>query len=1100
MKIITKKVTVCILLACMLLGMLPLSVAAATSYSFNFGGWAADGTNMSVGDGPADGSKSWELVARSDGTDGTASINIKNGLSGSSTFVRWKNQADDSFAVYKLNGIAAGSYDMSFTINRGTTGAAANIYVMPASELPGTAGDIVSKLAGMTPAGKVDCYNAGNDQHSVSISNVAFTGSSDGSYAVAFQATSNAAGLEIKKTTFKLGGISLTGSTGAGDTPATTPSAPAATKPAATDPTTGVEAPEINVSLYANTEIAAEDCVSSSYFTHAAAGVVNGHDYLYLATRGGKFIVYDIDEKKQIHASYTGNDLPRYVMVDENGQVWVTASNSFLKYDPYNNTSEIVPIDASVFNDKGVVGVLGQVSDGNGKIYFATLNHGYIGCYDTATKKTTKISDWLGVPGHEKDTKEAGYGGLVYKDGYLYLGIDGDMNEDGNYVHALIKYDIANQKIVHYLDLSQYFTERKYFDYTRLVGDMLICSYIASGGIPPVDISGSEMKFIQLKDLSSFGGAVTEELNGKHYATGYYGPEKTKCVVEYDVATGKSTVLAGDIGVFRVRGNSFVTVEGDDRLPGYSVVCPVNDEAAGIINLAFFNPQTKERVIYEANIGLTGGAGANLRAMATDPTGRYVYVGAFANTGIAKYDTVEGKVVDTIRAFSYQTDDMMFCDGYLYAGNYSAGTITRINTETKEIQPLFSLRYSVFEQCRMYGMTAGDNKVFCGPTPYSGFGGVLVWYDFDKNLTYVAGGPNPEDVYYADTTGLTSSTDVQALKYTWYNAVTGEVADFDDDDDGKDDVYLADGTRRFRGPIPDQDINNLIYKDGYIYGTSSTAGASGTFPEATARATMFVYDVNAMKVIATCDLGDYLEGFDNELPYIDQLFEDPEEPGKFWGVVANTLFTMTFDLESKTFNIKEEFTLVDEQPYFSLPGNAYGHRDMIFDGEYMYVGFGRNYGTYMIRKIDTSERYLINEFSPNDMVLAADGNLYWTSNATAMNPKAMSVFRIGEKAAPLLAKAPLDTAQRLINALPDKITKDDKAAIDAARKAYDKLTDEEKAKITNLDKLIAAEEAFAKLPTFNMTIVYVAIAAVVVLAGTAVVVILVLKKKNSTEK
>ena len=101
-----------------------------------------------------------------------------------------------------------------------------------------------------------------------------------------------------------------------------------------------------------------------------------------------------------------------------------------------------------------------------------------------------------------------------------------------------------------------------------------------------------------------------------------------------------------------------------------------------------------------------------------------------------------------------------------------------------------------------------------------------------------------------------------------------------------------------------------------------------------------------------------------------------------------------------------------------------------------------------------------------------------------------------EKAAPLLAKAPLDTAQRLINALPDKITKDDKAAIDAARKAYDKLTDEEKAKITNLDKLIAAEEAFAKLPTFNMTIVYVAIAAVVVLAGAAVVVILVLKKKK----
>ena len=128
--------------------------------------------------------------------------------------------------------------------------------------------------------------------------------------------------------------------------------------------------------------------------------------------------------------------------------------------------------------------------------------------------------------------------------------------------------------------------------------------------------------------------------------------------------------------------------------------------------------------------------------------------------------------------------------------------------------------------------------------------------------------------------------------------------------------------------------------------------------------------------------------------------------------------------------------------------------------------------------------------------LISDGNLYWTSNATAMVPHNLNMFPVDEKAASLIAKAPLDTAQRLIYALPDKITKDDKAAIEAARKAYDKLTDEQKMQVTNVEKLIAAEQAYAKLPTFNMTILYVAIAAVVVLAGGAVAVVIVLKKKK----
>ena len=847
-----------------------------------------------------------------------------------------------------------------------------------------------------------------------------------------------------------------------------------------------------NTSVRVNVETAAVDPVSTCYFTHAATGVVNGHDYLYLAARGGKLIVYDVDEKRQVdEVMFSLTDTPRNILVDENGIVWVSNAG-LLRYDPFSRTHKIIHTSGL-----GIDSPTGLVSDGNGKIYFGTMNHGYIGCYDTATNKMSLVSDWLSVAGHKKDAKHSGYGGLVYKDGYLYLGIDGDMNADGKYVHAMVKYDIANRKIVDWLDISACFSGRQYLDYTSLVGNILFCSFPGSANKPIlIDISGDKMQLVEINGLEDgHCGAVTEVVDGKCYFLGVFGSVANKGVAEYDTATGKVKMLLKSDTIFRLKGNNFVTVEGDDRLPGRSVMIPYNDEVNGVINLMFWNPQTNERVTYEAGIGLTGGTGSNLLSITADPTGEYLYVGAYGNTGVSKYSVKEGKVVDSFKTFSHQTDSLLFYGDYLYAGNYSAGCITQIDPDTHEVKPLFSLRYSVFEQCRMFNTAAGDNKVFCGTIPYSGFGGMLVWYDLDKNLTYVAGGPNPEDVYYADTSGLTVDTNVQTVKYTWYNAVTGEKADFDDDDDGKDDVYLSDGTRRFRGVIQDQVLNNLVYQDGYLYGTTSVSGASGTTASASQQSVLFVYDVNAMKLVATCNLATKLKGFTRQIPIIDQLAADPDQKGKFWGGVSDTLFSFTFDLESKGFQVKEELSINKNQIY-TPPGNFWRHRNMIFDGEYIYVGFTRNTGIYMIRKEDPSEHYKINNFSPNLMALGADGNLYWLTSGSDTNPNNIYTFRIADKAAPLKAKASIDTAQKLINALPNKITRKDGPAIEAARKAYDKLTDEQKAQITGLDKLTAAEEAFANLPTFNMTIVYVAIAAVVVLAGAAVAVVIVLKKKK----
>lgn len=60
-------------------------------------------------------------------------------------------------------------------------------------------------------------------------------------------------------------------------------------------------------------------------------------------------------------------------------------------------------------------------------------------------------------------------------------------------------------------------------------------------------------------------------------------------------------------------------------------------------------------------------------------------------------------------------------------------------------------------------------------------------------------------------------------------------------------------------------------------------------------------------------------------------------------------------------------------------------------------------------------------------------------------------------------KANAEKVEKLIKAIPSPVTKASKAAIDKARKAYDALTDEEKKLVTNLEVLTKAEVAYAKL-------------------------------------
>jgi len=413
------------------------------------------------------------------------------------------------------------------------------------------------------------------------------------------------------------------------------------------------------------------------------------------------------------------------------------------------------------------------------------------------------------------------------------------------------------------------------------------------------------------------------------------------------------------------------------------------------------------------------------------------------------YDNETGETT-VMPGYGHQTDSLTWYGDYLWVGNYNKGTITRYDVENATPTPLFNLMDSVFQQKRMLSVSAGGNKVFCGTIPDTGmYGGALAWYDITLDRTYVAAGPNPQDVYYADTTDVTA--------YVWYNAVTNQVETFDADGDGDYDTYITvDGElrQRFYGVIENQCINCTLYKDGYIIGSTTKANGMGEDADATeGNATIFVYDLTNLRVVATCDLTQAISGLTGPIDLVNTVVEDPYEAGKFWGIVSDTLFSFTFDAQTQTISATEELSFGKEN-YWAGPA-VWGHTSIVFDGEYLYAAFG-SMGTYMVNTEDPTENYRLTAHPADQMVQGMDGELYYIDNVS----NHIHRLPIAQSVQPLVAAS----VQDAVDALPaaSQITLADQAAVAAARAMYEDLIAGTKAQI-DITALLAAEAALEAL-------------------------------------
>jgi len=780
------------------------------------------------------------------------------------------------------------------------------------------------------------------------------------------------------------------------------------------------------------------------YRAHIGVNPANGHDLAYIMFKGKDMVVYDIDAKEVYDIEInTINEQQKGSCIDGNGNLWVCgAGDEIYKYDPTLKCVIMYEMDWTALGVPRAQESYGITYGDDGWLYFGYL-HGYLIRFDPINCVFERLGDRV-----HNDVRFTGHGGVVYKDGFLYTATYGDANADGKVTSELIKFDIAKREVVQRIDILNA-TKAGATQYKYGIRDLNLMDGILYGtqsfrpNIPLyVDITGDEM--VWLNQAANLDQYLTHRFVGPTTDGKYYMAGGGKNLYEYDPATDTFAQHPGTSFAGLNTHGGIVTVEGDDRLPGQSLVNVVSNTTTGKVDLYFYNLQTRKTVRWS---GVNGGFGAaaRLEDFEMDPTGRYIFSGGYGNNSVGVYDTQTGESKQ-YPTMDHQIDSMLWYDGCLWLGVYENAHIVRFdfNGETTEAKKISALYNTVFRQRRMLNPTAGDGKVFFAgePDAYM-YGGVLAWYDIEKDLTFVAAGPNPEDVYYARTTASFAG---------WRNAETNKIADLNTSD------VRVDGEQRFNGVVYRQVLCSLNYVDGYIIGATTTQ--NGKSIAAYGNPQLFAYDVNAMKLVATHDITETLQDFDfgGVSGLVDAFRADPYQKGKFWGVVGNTLFSATYNFDTDTFNVKEELTF--DEGYSYKYHKSHMSIDIRFDGDFMYV-CTQQAGTYMVNTSDPSVYYQISYTPVSDLMLAPNGDLLYLSKRDSLMDD-VRIFRCAEFTQPLV----IQSVQSAINNLPESMNADNEAKFMAAYNMYNNLIESSKPQV-DADKLLAAISEYAQTNAAN---------------------------------
>ena len=745
---------------------------------------------------------------------------------------------------------------------------------------------------------------------------------------------------------------------------------------------------------------------------------VNGYDYFALPIYGGKMYIFNLDTWQLIDEVNTGIDVPRGITADDNGVIYLGGTSySLFTYDLKTNQTGTT----TNFNKGNVsLGSLYDMTYGeDGNLYVGT-DKGHVIQYNPITDTSTPVflNDALASYG----ITDVGYVSSVIQQGqHIYAA--STTNKSKHYLVKLNKDTFAVEGITDYTSTGV----STYMSHMSITSDGIILG-------PNRSLMAVDTETMKLLTPEEFGADApvqcyaSVEINGMHY----YVSSKDRHLYRYDLnATGDEKITKmTNIGQFIDCQGRTVTFDKDEdgKLETYLLAI----ENPKQYDIKFINVETgavwSRRIPLESDAG----AGTGVNSLTNGPVGsNELYFGGFTSNQVMVYNTAEGKITSQIAASGIQTDAIYVDGNTIYGGNYTEAQLTRLHRDTNKPEVLMTLHNSLFNQSRIHSITGGDNKIFFGTFPYVyKHGGVIAWYDMTTNRSYVAVGPNPTDVYYAnyedtkyDYTAKNPTVPVSNVK--WYNEVTGEqLTGFDE----------------WKGIVDYQGVKEVAYHDGILYAATSISGGTNTSPVNGTSSVIFAYDVAERKIIATFDPASY--GFLSPVPTISGIELDGN--GNLWCVVSETLFTLTLNKSTGTFTYSEKLSF-GKSSYDATQNRA--NSDILFKDGYVYVAFERVGSLCKVNVANPKDYTLLlpevtsNGQVPESFVFGEDGNLYYLLG-TSLN---------------MLALNPTDEEWAVADAVTEQIASVTTDTLVATRQAYDALTMRQQSLVQNYNALLQAE-------------------------------------------
>ncbi len=465
-----------------------------------------------------------------------------------------------------------------------------------------------------------------------------------------------------------------------------------------------------------NSIVVASEAVKTFETTqYGTTAVVNGQDYLFIATEGKKMIVYNLDDMVKVATVRTPFTVCRGMTTDSDGMIWLVGDKPVVfRYDPYTGAT------MTSRNFGGEIpecyGGFSCTTDADGNLYFGSYQRGAVVKYIPAQDKFYNMGEY---------NNDGFFScGVVVHEDYLYVGTTGDRNADGIRSTEMLKINKDTFECVDRLDITeQVGPDEVMVRDAGIAGDTLFVGGISMDAFIAIDIHTMELKHdYDVSKMIAYG--PSEVKDGKCYF-----PVQSTGFFEYDIASDKVTKIKGmdtATSPLRCGDHSFVTLD-DPLYPGDTMVT-FRSEAILLYNVESGNVGYITELFDEE----ADGSGMVCRPIVNGPAGsNELYLGAFNTVNCAVFNTQTGQISRTFEAVSSQTDAILWYEDVLYTGNYNNGSITRINMDDPDRNViLLSMNNDLYEQNRVTCLTAGDGMIFAGTTPRTDtYGGALAVVD-----------------------------------------------------------------------------------------------------------------------------------------------------------------------------------------------------------------------------------------------------------------------------------------------------------------------------------------------------------------------------------